>query len=109
MGGECGLRGEEKKNGAHNANHIASRMCSMDVMSDGKARRSKYNSSMLPKGAIHYIEKFTVLRMNAAGFLFGISENIMHTPGWDTRRVNHDEAANSYQWGVFNHKAENFQ
>ena len=81
----------------------------MDVTSDVKARRSKYNSSMLPKGAIHYIEKFTVLRMNGTGFIFGISENILYFPGWDTRSVNHDEAANSYQWGVFNHKAENFQ
>lgn len=84
-------------------------MCSMNVMGGGKAKVTKYNSSMLPKGAAHYLEKFTVLRMNAAGFLFGISENIMHTPGWDTKRVNHDEAATSYQWGVFNHKAENFQ
>lgn len=107
MGGECGLRGEIKVP-AINHHHAASTMCQMKVDQNGNVKRIKTNTDDLPKGKQHYIEKFSVLRMNAAGFIFGTAENIMHTPGWDTNSIANDEASLSQEWSVFNHKAENF-
>ena len=107
MGGECGLRGEIKLP-AINHHHTMSTMCQMNVDQRGNVRKLNTNTQMLPKGKQHYIEKFSVLRMNAAGFIFGTAENIMNTPGWDTTGIANDEASLAQEWSVFNHKAENF-